>query len=123
VALGTATNAGLILVRFEPGRRVTFEYSPVLNGSVTQQFVGPSQPVERGRSDDVDVIVDPLVPIVHVALNGRTVLGGMRLGVNVVGGPLTVGRDPTGAVTTQFGGRLRTRATPTPLCDRLTSSS
>ena len=123
VALGTATHAGLILVRFQPGRRVTFEYSPVLNGSVTQRYAGPSQPVEPGRTNDVDVIVDPLVPVVHVALDGRTVFGGMRLGVTVVGGPPTVGRDPTGAVTAQFGGRLRTRATPTPLCDRLTSSS
>jgi hypothetical protein len=121
VALGTATHAGLVSVRFQPGRRVEFEYSPVLNGFVTQRFEGPSLPYEPGRNNDVDVIVDPATPAVHVSLNGRAVLDPMSLGVVVVGGPVTVGRDPTGAMTAAFAGRVRTRATPTPLCDRLSS--
>jgi len=119
VATGTATHAGLVYVRFQPGRRVEFQYSPVLNGLVTQRFEGPSVPLEPGRTDDVDVIVDPVTPAVHLSLNGRAVLDPMSLGVVVVGGPVTVGRDPTGATTAAFAGRVRTRATPTPLCDRL----
>jgi len=120
VATGTADDAGLVLVRFERGHRIAFEYSPVVNGSVRQHYAGPAQVVKPATTYDVDVVVDPLVPVVNVALDGRTVLD-VSLGVNVIGGPPTVGRDPTGALTTTFGGQLRGLATPTPLCTRLTS--
>jgi hypothetical protein len=120
VATGTAAAAGLVLVRFEGGDRVAFEYSPVVKGSVNNRYAGPSQRVKPGSAYDVDVVVDPLVPIVSVALDGRTVLD-VGLGVNVIGGAATVARDPTGTLAATFGGRLGTRATPTPLCDRLTS--
>jgi len=120
VATGTVADAGLVLVRFEPDHRIAFEYSPVVNGSASQHYAGPAQVVKPATSYDVDVVVDPLVPVVSVGLDGRTVLD-VSLGVNVIGGPPTVGRDPTGALTATFGGRLRGLATPTPLCARLTS--
>jgi hypothetical protein len=53
----------------------------------------------------MDVIVDPLAPVVYFTLDGRTVLDPMtNLGVIVVGGSATVGRDVTDARAPKFEG-------------------
>jgi hypothetical protein len=123
VATGTPAKAGMISVRLQPGGRIVFEYSTAVNGTVTQRYGGPVQQVEPGRNYDLDVIVDPMASVVHVTLDGRTVLEATTtLGVVVVGGPATVVRGVTGAQAPTFEARVQSRATPTPLCDRLVSS-
>jgi hypothetical protein len=107
----------LLWARYLDDRHVRFEYE----WTGAPYAVAPGEgvlEVEPGAEYDLDVRLDPEVPYLEIAHDGKVLLSGFPESFDTVDGA-RLGVQPDAARgATQFGGSIHARST-TPICDRL----